>query len=223
MAKGRVRASIPAEADPTRSSLLAAAGEIFARRGFEAATVAEITKTAGTNVASVNYHFGDKLAFYIEVLRHSLPPPPGVDSEGKTLSAEAQLKLFIVEFVRTLIGEGRPSWCARLMAREIAQPTPALPEVIREVIRPRYERLRAIIGHYLGERPGSERVRFVAHSVIAQCVHWAHAQPVFPHIWPELRLNAPQVERIAEHIADFSLAGLKAMRAAPARKSRRKR
>lgn len=212
------RPSSPA-ADPTPHSLLAAAGEIFARRGYDAATVAEITRAAGTNVASVNYHFGDKLTLYLAVLRHSLPPPPDSSAARVTrkLPPEQQLTAFIVEFVHALIGEGRPSWGARIMAREIAQPTAALPEVIDEVMRPRYERLRVIVAAYLGERPTSERVRFVAHSVIAQCVHWAHAQPLFPHLWPQFRLTAPQVDRIAEHIASFSLAGLKAMRQSPRR------
>lgn len=215
----KARTSSP-ETDPTPGCLLSAAGEIFARRGYEATTVAEITRAAGTNVASINYHFGDKLTLYLAVLRHSLPPP--LDRAGvaalKKLAPERQLRAFILEFVRALIGEGRPSWGARIMAREIAQPTAALPEVIDEVMRPRYEQLRAIVGAYLGERPASERVRFVAHSVIAQCVHWAHAQPLFPHLWPQFRLTAPQVDRIAEHISNFSLAGLKAMRL-PATKS----
>ncbi|MBA3962975.1 MAG: CerR family C-terminal domain-containing protein [Chthoniobacterales bacterium] len=214
MAK-RIPPAFPSPAtDPTQTALLEAAGEIFARRGYEAATVAEITKAARANVASVNYHFGDKLALYIAVVRHSLPPTDvALAPETATKqSPEKQFTAFVIEFVRTLIGEGRPSWCSRLMAREIAQPTPALPEVIRQVMQPRYDRLRAIIGDYLGESPASERVRFAAHSVIAQCVHWAHAQPLFPHIWPKLRLNAPQVERIAQHIARFSLAGLRSMR-----------
>lgn len=212
MAKPRPSSS---ETDPTPGCLLAAAGEIFARRGYEAATVAEITRAAGANVASVNYHFGDKLTLYLAVLRHALPPPPAAPAPLRPLTPAQELREFIFEFVRALIGEGRPSWGARIMAREIAQPTAALPEVIDDMIRPRYERLRDIVGTYLGERPTSERVRLVAHSVIAQCVHWAHAQPLFPHLWPQLRLSAAQVDRIAEHIAKFSLAGLKAMRQRP--------
>ena len=124
----------PLAADPTQAALLAAAVEIFARRGYEATTVAEITRAARANVASINYHFGDKLTLYIAVLRHSLPPEPTVTASPKA-SPEEQLRGFILEFVCSLIGEGRPSWCSRLMAREIAQPTPALPEVIRGVIQ----------------------------------------------------------------------------------------
>jgi AcrR family transcriptional regulator len=71
-----------------RETLLGVAGEIFAERGYEAATIKEITDRAGVNVASVNYYFRDKLSLYIEVLRQGLhnwrlalprnaPPSPG--------------------------------------------------------------------------------------------------------------------------------------------------
>ena len=50
----------------TRGKLLAAAGEIFAEKGFRETTIAEICLKAGTNVAAVNYHFGSKEALYSE-------------------------------------------------------------------------------------------------------------------------------------------------------------
>jgi TetR/AcrR family transcriptional regulator, regulator of cefoperazone and chloramphenicol sensitivity len=218
--QGRIRSA--AWNESTRERLLEVAGEIFATRGFEGATVAEITRKAGVNVASINYHFRDKLGLYVAILARGLPHRE-MGSQVTSENAEEEFVLFVTNFVRNLIGAGRPSWGSRLMAREIAQPTPALATVIRKIIRPNYERLREIIGAFFNKPADSEAVRLAAHSVVGQCVHWAHAGPVLPHIWPALRLDPPQVERIAAHIAAFSLAGLKATRSASGRRAKSKR
>ncbi len=53
----------------TRQRLLTAAERLFADRGFKKVTVREICLAARANVAAVNYHFGDKLGLYREVLQ----------------------------------------------------------------------------------------------------------------------------------------------------------
>src|SRR5229473_4084962 len=56
----------------TRDKLIEAAGHVFAERGYRAATIREICRRAGANIAAVNYTFGDKMGLYTEVLRHSV-------------------------------------------------------------------------------------------------------------------------------------------------------
>ncbi len=58
--------------DPTSERLLEVAGPIFAERGYHATTIREICAAAGANVAAINYHFGDKLGLYTEVLQQSV-------------------------------------------------------------------------------------------------------------------------------------------------------
>jgi len=62
----------PRASDPTREKLLEVAEQVFADRGYQAATIREICERAGANVAAVNYHFGDKLGLYTEVLQQSV-------------------------------------------------------------------------------------------------------------------------------------------------------
>ena len=55
----------------TRKRVLTAACAVFVEKGFRDATIAEICDRAGTNTASVNYHFRDKESLYVEVWRHT--------------------------------------------------------------------------------------------------------------------------------------------------------
>ena len=57
--------------DLTKTRLLEAAGEEFADKGFEGATVRVICDRAGVNLAAVNYHFGDKEHLYVQALLHA--------------------------------------------------------------------------------------------------------------------------------------------------------
>jgi len=54
--------------ETTREALMDAATELFARRGFEGASVEQITDRAGVNKAMVSYHFGGKQGLYNEIL-----------------------------------------------------------------------------------------------------------------------------------------------------------
>lgn len=64
-----LRAPGPPAADlDTRSRILAAATQVFVRRGIASGTIREITELAGVNVAAVNYHFGSREALLRETL-----------------------------------------------------------------------------------------------------------------------------------------------------------
>ena len=58
----------------TADSLLAAAKQLFAERGFDGSSVRDITAQAGANLGAVTYHFGSKEALYQAVLDRALVP-----------------------------------------------------------------------------------------------------------------------------------------------------
>jgi AcrR family transcriptional regulator len=194
-----------------REALLTVAGETFAERGYESATVKEITERAGVNVAAVSYYFGDKLGLYTQVLRQclhngrlALPP------EWDRLSPEERLSRYILSFMMSLLAVGKPGWCGRLMILELAQPTPALPQMVEEIIRPNFILLRQLVADIAGRPLNGMTVDILAHQVHAQCVHWKVARSIFPYLWPELVLDEPEARRIAAQIASFSIAGIRA-------------
>lgn len=58
----------PARESSTRAKIIAVALRVFATRGFEAATLKEITTASQANVAAIHYHFGSKEVLIQEVL-----------------------------------------------------------------------------------------------------------------------------------------------------------
>lgn len=209
----------PVQSDPTREKLLEAAGEVFAEYGFHNATVRDICSRAGANVAAVNYYFGDKSELYEEVLRRALFTVHDVKMREALSGVEPEeaLRRSIRYMLEKLCDSSRPNWAMRLMTHEMAHPTPALDRVIDEIIGPNYALLRGIVGRMLHLPPDDEKTRFCAHSIIGQILHYKQGRAAIARLWPSLEMNQETVNRIAQHIADFSLAYLK-----PGPKPRRK-
>ena len=58
-------ADISVVSQDTKARIIEAAGQVFANKGFEAATIREICRLAQVNLAAINYHFGDKQRLYV--------------------------------------------------------------------------------------------------------------------------------------------------------------
>lgn len=56
----------------TKERILGAAEALFAQRGFDGASLRQLTSTAGVNLAAVNYHFGSKEKLVEQVFRRRL-------------------------------------------------------------------------------------------------------------------------------------------------------
>ena len=203
-----------AELDQTRTKLLEAAEAVFAERGFQAATVREISARSGANIAAINYYFRDKLGLYSEVLERSICANQGEvlrEALEQSKTPEEALRKVIHGMLQRMWGKERGTWHMRLMAHEMVRPTPALPQVINKALRPRYDNLRKIIGSILHLPSDDDATRLCAHSVIGQVLHYAHARPVIGLLWPDLKMTPERARQIAEHITDFTLCHLQTM------------
>ena len=202
------RSRRPAISDPTREKLIDAAGRIFADRGYQAATVREICDAAGENVAAIHYHFGDKLGLYTQVVQQSMH---AAEIEGirnaLNLNSPPQdiLRAVIRARLRSIERGDRPDWHFRILVHEMAQPTPVLRQLINEVGAPLFQRLLMVIGGMIGLPPEDDKTRMCALSVMGQILAYVFATPLLAGVWPELKMTPEQVDRIADHIADFSL------------------
>src|SRR5262249_55137881 len=210
------RRSDPTAVDPTPGKLIEAAGPVFAEHGFHGATVREICLRAGANVAAVNYHFGDKMGLYTAVLRESVRAakvPIMQDVLSREAPPEDILRAIIKVRVQSANRAGLPDWHFRIMIHEMAQPTAAMSRVIQEIGRPIYERMLQLIGAITGLAPHDEQTRLCVHSVMGQVFLYIMHGPFLTRMWPELKMTQDQLDRIADHIANFSLAYLRSVAA----------
>jgi AcrR family transcriptional regulator len=209
------------EQDSTGQRLIGAAGEVFAEVGYAQATVREICARAGVNIAAVNYYFGNKLGLYTAVLKSTLCSAHEAMRQAvrQAPSPQEKLRTFVRFGLEHMLGRERPAWRLRLMTHELSQPTPALPSVVDEVIRPSYELLLSIVAEVVERPPQHPRTRMCAHSILGQLTHYAHGRAVIQHLWPSLKMTPRHIALLADHIVEFSLGGLKAVRTKRRRRS----
>jgi AcrR family transcriptional regulator len=204
-------------ADDTRAKLLRAASEVFAERGYQAATIREICGRANVNVALVNYHYGDKLELYTEVLRtaaHQREEREKLLQLFESAGAPEEILRIVIRAMVERIWEKRDriDLHMRLMVHEMVKPTEVASQVIDEAVRPLYNKLRGLVGQILDLHLDHDTTRLCTHSIVGQVLHYAHARPMVARLWPAMKMTAEQRGQLAKHIADFSLAYLRAYR-----------
>jgi len=200
------------ESDTTRERIAVAAGEIFAERGFDGTTVRDICQRAGANVAAVNYYFGDKQRLYVEAVcqahRWRIEQFP-LPAWREDTPPETKLADFITTFIRRVRSGPEGTWHSKLMMREMANPTAACAELVQSSIRPQFEILLRILSELLPADASHDELRLTAFSIVGQCLFYHFADPVIRNLLSADDYASFDIERLARHITDFSLASIK--------------
>jgi AcrR family transcriptional regulator len=208
----------------TPKSLLAAASDVFAEKGYRDATIAEICERAKVNIAAVNYHFGDKENLYTEAWRHSFSESVKVHPLGGGVSdaapPEQRLRGQVVALLRRIADESNREFF--IVQKELANPTGLLDKVMRLELQPLHEKMETLVRELLGPRPLDRQVRFCTFSIISQCIN--------PMVAIKSRKEKREdkdrppgiddVEAYSRHVVQFSLAGIRAIRKEAEKKRR---
>jgi AcrR family transcriptional regulator len=200
----------------TRRRLLEAAVEVFAEDGFRNATIERICRRARANIAAAHYYFGDKQGLYTAVFEYAEQQRVQQDAilgDGNGMPPEERLRAYVAAFLSRLLDPQRPAWLARLLARELIEPTPALDRLVSRRMRANHEQLASIIRELVGPAVSDDVIRLCTLSVISQCVFYRNSAAIVARLYPEL-VPATEVQRIADHVAEFSLAAIRGLREA---------
>jgi AcrR family transcriptional regulator len=198
----------------TRARLLHAAARLFAERGDARVTERDIGKKARANVAAVNYHFGGKDGLYRAVMRHAMETmqatTAAASEAGRGLPAAERIRAYVSVFADRLLGVHHETWIHQLMLREMSDPTPALAIVAEEVLKPRMVYLADAIAELLHCAPDDPRVLRCALSVSCQFNSLLWTKGVAKLLDADAGVPG-SIDEIADHIARFSLGGMKAV------------
>ncbi|MBT4757323.1 MAG: TetR/AcrR family transcriptional regulator [Opitutae bacterium] len=202
-----------AKEQKTRGRLLQVAMTLFAERGFEKTTLAAISEQAEANIAAVNYHFGNKQALYVAVLRVASEETNAaflVVLVHEGVSPEQRLRHHIAALISQIFSRSDAGYLRRMLAKEFAEPTFAIDMIFSELISQNEAQMSNIVFSILGPRVPAQQVHLAMVSVVAQFQFYNFTRLIRKMgATPELCL--PNPETIAEHIYQFSLAGLMGM------------
>jgi len=202
-------------AEATRRRLLDAAETLFAEQGFTNTPVRDVTNAAGSNLASVNYHFGGKDNLYVAVWQRMLADMrrtrlAAIDDVMR--QADPQLDQLVralaVSLVQPMIDSPRRGErMMQLYTREMSQPR--LPEgmFVREMVEPVAARVADSLTRLM---PGLDRQQAVLclFSLAGQLLHLLQMKRLFGEgpLPEELTLD---IDAAVDHIVRFTVAGIR--------------
>jgi AcrR family transcriptional regulator len=174
--------------------------------------VRQITHEAGVNIAAINYHFHDKQELYVRVLQQAHQAAARTADADLPGTPQKRLHAFIHAFLDYLFDPKRPEWQGRLIAREMAEPSPALDRLVAESILPVKKRLSRIVRDLLGPGVTESQMRKVAFSILGQCLFYVHCREMTKRLFPEEPRETRDVGALANHVFHFSIGGIATLR-----------
>lgn len=198
----------------TPERLLDAAEELFAEKGFGSTSVRDITNLAGTNLASVNYHFGGKQNLYasvfqrmLEVLREhriaglkKVIHQPGAD-------LKAILQTFSRVFLEPLVEGSRGPRMMQLFMREMVEPRLPRGMIVSELLEPISLAFREALSR---ECPGlgDEEARLCMISIMGQLIHVLLTFQMYRDAG-RAEFPVKDIQQVIDHVVQFAAAGVR--------------
>ncbi len=170
----------------------------------------------------MNYHFRDKAELYTRLVLDAC----SARSAWRDAMAEApdspeeRLRSLIYHFLEYLLDPDRAAWKRRLMAREMANPTSALDELVEKSGFVRFEIEFLLLTppvSWTGGKLSPRQLSLISISVMGQCHYFLQGQPIIERLNPDFKIGRTEIAEIAEHIARFSLAGIAELTRSPRR------
>lgn len=195
------------DGEDTRLRLLHAALQLFSERGFAQTSVRAIAEAAGTNVAAIAYHFGDKARLYTATFYE----PFGSGSDLIPVFADPALTLpqalaaYFGGFLEPLKHDDLVTQSLRLHVRELLDPTHVWPELIERECRAPHLALVQVLCRHMGVAEADDDMHRLAFSLAGLVMQlWTQRDPL-QAIAPQLA-SSQSVDLWVDRLTGYALA-----------------
>lgn len=162
----------------TKQKILKIAASEFSRNGYRSTTIRKICKTASVNIASINYHFGDKQNLYREVVEYLISRDKSFGkiplySYQNDIEWENGLYEYTLDLIQKITNDSREKACLhKIIFREILDPSDLFEEFYNEYFISKVEELKRIISYKINPETDKEFFDIITFSVISQCIFY---------------------------------------------------
>ncbi|MCX7888908.1 MAG: CerR family C-terminal domain-containing protein [Rhodobacteraceae bacterium] len=176
--------TVPPAPEGTRLALIEAGFRLFAAQGFDGASTRRIAAAAGTNVASIAYHFGgkaglraacgDEFARRMSVLLGAGGMAPPRDAAA----ARADLHAFVGRIARFAVASEAASTMVGFMLRELAEDGQNLARLYAGLFEPLHRQLCLLWSAATGRPAEDPQVRLAIFTLLGQVFYFRIGRPL---------------------------------------------
>lgn len=207
-----------AKGQRTRERLLEEALRLFALKGPDAVGTRELAGAAGTNIASIAFHFGGKEGLYGAViaavagelagLHQSALAAAAAESDAAGDTAQERASRVMARLVESLLTANRSQWMSLLLQREFIAPTASFEKIYAEAIEPTLTAMAQLVAAATGLAEKTLDNKILAFSLFIMASAFARNRNTFLRFAQADAYGERDVATIGRVLADFVEKGL---------------
>lgn len=199
----------------TKERLLEKAEMLFAQKGYHAIGVRDITSAARCNMASVNYHFSNKMNLYLEVFRSRWIPRERLMYETFEAKVDSMIDPTPESIIQSLakaylegpLTDEEFGRHRQLIVRELNNPTEAFELVADQTLRPLFNKLYGLLTNAAENKVNDANLSFDIMSIFGIILYFNYSRPMISRVAGK-PYDADFKARLIEHVVRFSLYGM---------------
>jgi AcrR family transcriptional regulator len=202
-----------ADGAEARERLLQTALQLFAEKGYAKTSTRDIAQTAGANIASIKYYFGDKAGLYRAVFVEHMSCESCEDGfllAPGDLDLRQSLQAFFGGFLEPIKQGDLARHYMRLHFREVVEPTGLWTEAPDNAIKQAHAALVEMLARHMGLAKADDGVHRLAFSIAGMGVQMFVCREVIEDVRAKLIATPAAVDQWGERLVDYAEAMVEA-------------